>query len=245
MAPDSAAGLRAWRELVHQPPRVPAGWTVMRQTRATESSRARHGARGCADGFHRLQHGAYPSGGYSYYLDDRGQPRVRGGARGNVVRAVVAAHRTWDDVVNRCGLAHGVAFKARYRGLTRRSAYNRHDRVSVVGWGRPSAWGYPCDAANVIACTWFVTDSHGVATESDTLLRRSNGIWSALPGSTPAGVYDLRGMLTHEAGLAIGIAETGDRAHRWLTQFDTEFAGDGRLRTLALGDVLALREKYP
>lgn len=118
-----------------------------------------------------------------------------------------------------------------YQGTTRRSAGSR-DGYNVVAWGL-----YP--NPNVIAVTyiWYIGDE---IIETDTRLN-TRFKWS-LTGEAER--MDVQNIMTHEFGHWCGLDDLYEDKDYWLTMYGYAGYGETYKRTLGLGDVLGLQERY-
>jgi hypothetical protein len=95
------------------------------------------------------------------------------------------------------------------------------------------------NCAGALACTLVWHDGAGTITETDQ--RYSQSVTFSNVGA--AGAYDYQAVGTHESGHSIGLthANTSDA----LTMYYAVRAGTTHTRSLAKGDVLGLRARYP
>jgi len=150
------------------------------------------------------------------------------------VVSIVYGHANWDRTYNSCGLNDITNLASWHLGSTSATIHSYSDGQSIVDKGDMSSVG----CAGALACTWLFT-SGGVAVETDQ--RYSQAVtWSNVGA---AGAYDYQAVATHESGHGIGLnhATSSDA----LTMYPTIAAGTTHSRTLAKGDVLGLRARYP
>jgi hypothetical protein len=156
--------------------------------------------------------------------------------------ALVAGTTNITTSRNDCGLSDKVAATQHYDGTTA-TGPNIHDNgtcgsadgLSVV------AFGALPNAALGVTCTWY---SQGVALETDIRLNRGDHAWYT---TKPVGCnnrFDLQGVMTHERGHSFGLAHVSEASHGALTMSEAIGPCDSSARTLGLGDVRGLREKY-
>ena len=83
------------------------------------------------------------------------------------------------------------------------------------------------------------TDGTGATTESDQ--RYSDKTTFSNVGA--AGAYDFQSVATHETGHTIGLGHANSSDN--LTMFYAIGAGETQARSLAKGDVMGMRARYP
>jgi hypothetical protein len=177
--------------------------------------------------------GGWAGGRYAYHVNVGSLP---GGRR--TLRALINGHRTWDLARSPCRVRSGPGVHSRYAGATKRHFNPQPDGVSVVDFGSMTAVGLP---ANALAYTKVFYDTSGHIVETD---QRYNARlrWSTT-GSRHA--YDVWGVAAHETGHSLGLdGDQLDSSHARLTMYGRVARGETCKRTLALGDLLALRAKY-
>ena len=184
----------------------------------------------CTAGQYAFWPGMWAGRWYSYTAN-----RSRFNYNDNIITSVVAGHRAWDTTYNSCGYADITNLTSSYAGSSTATAHTSPDGTSVVDRG--DLVGVGC--AGALACTWLFPNGSGVAVETD---QRFN---AALPFSTvgAAGAYDYQAVATHESGHSIGLDHANSSSA--LTMFYAIAAGATQARTLARGDVLGLRARYP
>ncbi len=151
-----------------------------------------------------------------------------------VIAQVQAAFTAWDDKTSRNLFS--------YRGTTGKDTYSR-DRKNTVFW----AGGLP---SNVIARTriWYNPARHKIL-ETDIAMNRQF-TWGIDPdgegpGSMPPGVeFDIRDIVTHEAGHVWGLADLYSSGLRNQTMYG--YSEDREVKKISLepGDVRGLRRIY-
>ena len=174
--------------------------------------------------------GAWTSRNYGYYVN-----RGRFNWNDNTVTSLIISHTNWDRTFNSCGLADATNLNSWYLGSTASTIHSYADGQSVVDRGNMSSVG----CAGALACTFVFTDAAGTIVESDQ--RYNEAITFSNVGA--AGAYDYQSVGTHESGHSIGLhhANSSDA----LTMFYAVRAGTTHARSLAKGDVLGLRTRYP
>jgi hypothetical protein len=150
------------------------------------------------------------------------------------VTSIVHGHANWDRTYNSCGLNDITNLASWHLGSTSATIHTYADGASIVDKGSMSAVG----CAGALACTWLFM-SGGTAVETDQ--RYNEAVtWSNVGA---AGAYDYQAVATHESGHGIGLNHA--TASDALTMYPTIGAGTTHARTLAKGDVLGLRARYP
>jgi hypothetical protein len=184
----------------------------------------------CTNSQYTLWLGAWTSRNYGYYIN-----RSRFDWNDNTVTSLIVAHTNWDRTVNSCGLPDVTNLSSWHLGSTASTVHTYPDGASVIDRGDMSAVG----CAGALACTLVFTDGAGTITETDQ--RFNQDITFSNVGA--AGAYDFQSVGTHEAGHSIGL--THANSSDALTMYYAVRAGTTTARTLALGDVLGLRARYP
>jgi hypothetical protein len=143
---------------------------------------------------------------------------------------------------NSCGLADEVSATQHYDGQTSVGPNILSDATCGTGDGlNVVAFGSLPDAVLGVACTWYLG---GVAVEADIRLNRGDHPWYTSKPSTCSNRYDIQSVMTHERGHSFGLAHVSESAHANLTMSQALGPCDNSARTLGLGDVKALRQKY-
>lgn len=170
--------------------------------------------------------------------------RINGRSFGNNVqtrRSIVAGHRTWDDTINDCRFSDRSNIVSRYLGLTTRTARSRPDGVSVVDRGELANIARCGNTRVAIACSWLQPGQQsGPYSENDI---RFDDDYTFTNRGIRGGAYDYRAIAAHETGHSIGLDHSS--ASPWLTMYPQATRAATFWRTLALGDVLGMREIYP
>ena len=200
----------------------------------------------CPDYEYPGHHWAQPDG-VEYWINPAGS----GVLSGTTISATVGAFDTWGGA---CG---PLSFS--YQGTTGVAAGVKDGR-NVVSWADLSA--YP----GALAVTSHWLNSHDEIIEADT--RVSVGeLWSyTVPNVThdlsavatasasrysdptnsgTSGTYDIRGIMTHEAGHWLNLADLYDETQSELTMFGYGEPGELKSDTLAYGDELGVEFIYP
>jgi len=184
----------------------------------------------CTNAQYALWLGAWTSRNYGYYIN-----RSRFGWNDNTVSSLVVSHTNWDRTVNSCGLNDITNLSSWHLGSTASTIHSYADGASVIDRGNMSSVG----CAGALACTFIFTDGAGTIVESD--MRFNEAVVFSNVGATSA--YDFQSVGTHESGHSIGLhhANSSDA----LTMFYAVRAGTTHARSLAKGDVIGLRTRYP
>jgi hypothetical protein len=184
----------------------------------------------CSNSQYTLWMGAWNSRNYGYYVN-----RSRFDWNDNTVISLILSHTNWDRTMNSCGLADTTNLASWHLGSTAKTIHTYADGASVVDRGDMGAVG--CTGA--LACTLLFTDGAGTITESDQ--RYNQSLTFSNVGA--AGAYDYQSVGTHEAGHSIGL--THANSSDALTMYYAIRAGTTHARSLAKGDVMGLRARYP
>ena len=204
----------------------------------------RHGPdKGCVDKGYRLLGKKQKSPLYWYF--NRGSiPKGYHGPR--VVAAAVQAAAT---------VAHGVApcpgyrtdrvsLPVVYRGSTTSALDVRYDTCNARVDHRNTV-GFVRQRPGVVAGTCTLTawnDPHKIV---DADIAINSRYWfTAAVGPNCRDRYDLRSVLTHEFGHAVGLADVDPTYHYWMTMGGSIGHCTTFKRTLGAGDVLGLRRLY-
>jgi hypothetical protein len=178
----------------------------------------------------------WPARRYSY--------RINGASFGNNAatrRSIVAGHKTWDDTRNDCGFGDRSNILSGYLGLTRRKARSNADGQSVIDKGEVANITRCGNSTVAVACSWLQPgQTGGPFTEND---QRYDEDYAFSNGGALAGTYDYWHIAAHETGHSIGLDHSS--ASPWLTMYPQAAQGATFWRTLALGDVLGMRNIYP
>lgn len=184
----------------------------------------------CSNGQWTAYQTTWSGRSYNYYAN-----RSRFAYNDAVVASIVAGHRAWDTTYNDCGFGDITNLNSYYIGSTTETSHTAADGISVMDKGDMPTVG----CAGAIACTWLFNNASGVSSETDTRFS------SSLPWSTvgASGAYDYQSVATHESGHSIGLDHANSSSA--LTMFYTLPTGTTHARTLARGDVLGMRARYP
>ena len=217
---------------VDVPERVPAPGGGTAQVQAAQANDAcRNGA------FVRYGPLAYwPARRYSY--------RINGASFGDNAttrRSIVAGHRTWDDTRNDCGFRDRNNIVTGYVGLTARRARSTADGLSVIDKGEVGNIARCGNSTVAVACSWLQPGPiDSPFTEND---QRYDDDFPFSNGAPREGTYDYWHISAHESGHSLGLDHSS--ASPWLTMYPQAARGATFWRTLALGDVLGMRNIYP
>jgi len=151
------------------------------------------------------------------------------------VASLVRGHTNWDTTFNSCGLNDITNLTSYHLGSTASTIHTYPDGESVVDRGDMAAIGCP----GALACTMNFTNGGGATTESDQRYNQ-NTTFSNVGAS---GAYDYQSVATHETGHTIGLGHAN--SSDTLTMFYAIGAGETQSRSLAKGDVVGLRARYP
>lgn len=183
----------------------------------------------CTNGQYKFSDGSWPGRSYSYSIN-----RSRFNYNDTTVDSIVDGHTNWDTTYNSCGFSDITNLTSHYLGSTSDTVHSNPDGESITDKGDLSSF---CPGA--LACTWQFDDVNGRAIETD---QRFNQDFT-FSNVGAAGAYDYESVATHESGHSIGLdhATSSDA----LTMYPQIPAGTTYVRSLARGDVLGLRARYP
>jgi len=184
----------------------------------------------CSNSQYALWLDGWTSRNYGYYVN-----RSRFNWNDTTVSSLIVSHTNWDRTSNSCGLSDITNLASWHLGSTASTIHTYPDGVSVVDRGNMASVG----CAGALACTYVFTNGAGTIVETDQ--RYSDSITFSNVGA--AGAYDYQAVGTHESGHGIGLnhANSSDA----LTMFYAVRAGTTHTRSLAKGDVIGLRTRYP
>jgi len=170
--------------------------------------------------------------------------RINGRSFGNVFRtrkSLVAGHKSWDDTTNDCGFSDRSNIVTGYLGLTTRTAHSGADGFNVVDRGEVANITRCGNSTVVLACSWVQPGQQtGPYTENDI---RFDDDYTYTNQGIVGGAYDYWAIATHESGHSLGLDHSS--ASPWLTMYPQAMQSSTFWRTLALGDVLGMRNVYP
>jgi hypothetical protein len=229
--PSWAASFRAQRSKVRAstlPPTAPAATEV--DPLPATSGVAAVSSDACTNAQYTLWLGSWTGRVYGYHVN-----RSRFNYNDTSVASIVAGHRNWDNTTNSCGLNDITNLTSVHQGSTSETIHTVPDGVSVTDRGDLASVG----CAGALACTWLFTNGAGVSTETDQ--RFNEDITFSNVGAD--GAYDFQAVATHETGHSIGLNHAS--SSNQLTMYPTIGAGSTGARTLAKGDVMGMRARYP
>jgi hypothetical protein len=202
-------------------PRAPHGGQVAQAAVASDA---------CTNPQYAVWLSAWVNRSYAYSVN-----RSRFNYNDTTVASIVAGHRNWDTTYNSCGLNDVTNLTSQHLGSTSATVHTYPDGQSVTDRGDLASVG----CAGALACTWLFSNGAGASTETDQ--RFSQDV--TFTNSGAAGAYDYESVATHESGHSIGLdhANSSDA----LTMYYSIRPGTTYARTLAKGDVLGLRARYP
>jgi hypothetical protein len=213
---------------------LPPQPTEVRQPRAKvrgsgQLARAAVAGDACTNSQFALWESAWGSRTYNYYVN-----RSRFNYNDTTVASIVDGHRNWDTTYNSCGLNDITNLTSQHLGSTAATIHTYPDGLSVTDKGSVAAI---CPGA--LACTWLFAGADGRTTETDQ--RFNEDITFSNVGA--AGAYDYESIATHETGHSIGLDHAN--SSNALTMYFQITSGTTYVRSLAKGDVLGLRARYP
>lgn len=170
--------------------------------------------------------------------------RINGRSFGNVAAtrsSIVAGHENWDNTRNDCHFSDRANIDSGYIGLSTQTARSRPDGVNVVDHGEVANITRCGRSTVVIACSWVQPgQDSGPYTENDM---RFDDDYTFTNKGIVGGAYDYQHIATHESGHSLGLDHSS--ASPWLTMYPQATQSSTFWRTLALGDVLGMRNIYP
>lgn len=92
-----------------------------------------------------------------------------------------------------------------------------------------------------LTCTWR---SGSTLLEADSRLDSSSRNWTTYTGTGCSAAYDVRSVLTHELGHAVGLAHQPERGGNDLTMSTNISSCNSSARVLGSGDLFSLRKHY-
>ncbi len=186
----------------------------------------------------------WESGSVSYSVN------TNGSGAANALEAIQASFSIWD------GASSGLTFN--YGGPTSKNA-GVSDQTNVVCWGtvtysnaiavtyiwyyRLSRTIYECDTVMNKGLPWSYTpigttpDLSGAATADSTR-------YADPSGSGASGSFDIRNIMTHEAGHWIMLGDLYTSRDSYLTMYGYGSLGEIKKDTLGYGDELGLEKAY-
>ena len=184
----------------------------------------------CTNAQYSAWTGIWTNGTYAYRVN-----RSRFNYNDTTVASLVRGHTNWDTTYNSCGLNDITNLTSYHLGSTSSTIHTYRDGESIVDRGDMAAIGCP----GALACTMNFMEANGMTTESDQ--RYNQNITFSNVGA--AGAYDYQAVATHETGHTIGLGHANSSSK--LTMFYAIGAGQTQSRSLAKGDVMGMRARYP
>jgi hypothetical protein len=213
-------------DLAVQPTEVREGATLRG---AGQLARAAVAGDACTNSQFALWESAWGTRTYKYYVN-----RSRFNYNDTSVASIVDGHRNWDTTYNSCGLNDITNLMSQHLGSTAETIHTYPDGLSVTDKGSLASI---CPGA--LACTWLFSGADGRTTETD---QRFNEDFD-FSNVGAAGAYDYESIATHETGHSIGLDHAN--SSNALTMYFQIASGTTHARSLAKGDVLGLRSRYP
>jgi hypothetical protein len=156
-------------------------------------------------------------------------------------RSIVNGHKAWDHTRNDCGFRDQPNFTSGYAGLTVRTARSRADGRNVIDRGEIANIARCGNSKVVLACSWVQPGQEtGPYTEND---QRYDDDYTFTNRGIVGGAYDYWHVASHESGHSLGLDHS--TGSQWLTMYPQVLQSSTFWRTLALGDVLGMRNIYP
>lgn len=197
---------------------------------AARAAGATAAASACTNAQYSLWTGVWTSRVYGYRIN-----RSRFNYNDTSVASIVRGHTNWDTTFNGCGLNDITNLTSFHLGSTSNTIHTYRDGESVTDRGDMAAIGCP----GALACTMNFTDAGGTTTESDQRFNEN----TPFSNVGAAGAYDVQSVATHETGHTIGLGHANSSDE--LTMFYAIGAGETQARSLAKGDVMGMRARYP
>lgn len=174
--------------------------------------------------------GIWTSRTYGYRVN-----RSRFNYNDTTVASIVRGHTNWDTTYNSCGLNDITNLTSFHLGTTASTIHTYPDGESVVDRGDMAAIACP----GALACTMNFMDGTGATVESDQRYNQ-NTTFSNVGAD---GAYDYQSVATHESGHTIGLGHANSSAN--LTMYYAIGQGETQARSLAKGDIMGMRARYP
>jgi hypothetical protein len=184
----------------------------------------------CTNAQYSVWSGIWTARVYGYRIN-----RSRFNYNDTTVTSLGRGHTNWDTTFNSCGLNDITNLASYYLGSTASTIHTSRDGESVTDRGDMAAIGCP----GALACTMNFTDGTGATTESDQRFNED----TTFSNVGASGAYDFQSVATHETGHTIGLGHANSSDA--LTMFYAIGAGETQARSLAKGDVMGLRARYP
>lgn len=178
-----------------------------------------------------------PSGGIAHGLD-----------ASSVISEIKEAMEVWDqavdlnDYVPPYNTVYGVELFSNTPQINynAKASTNKPDHRNVITWGRAQK------GVIAYAVIWYVT-STGEIVDADIVLN-SYYRWGIADGNEGtadlSGKFDIRNIVTHEAGHICGLADLYDNKYSAMTMYGYSKYGEELKRSLEPGDIAGVQKVY-
>lgn len=149
-----------------------------------------------------------------------------------VENEINASFKTWDDETG--------TQLFQYNGTTSNTIWDETDGLNVIFWG-------PMENPDIISTTniWYYRYSKMIV-ETDIKMN-SNQPWGIDPDDEGPGTirqFDIRNIITHEAGHVCGLDDLYNKPASELTMYGYSSLGEVKKDSLGIGDIMGLRRLY-